>query len=57
MWGVKYAPLDLLFLVVSGEEVFVEVDDRVLITGPVAEVAFDRVCVRFIQKFYNLLET
>ena len=52
--GVKDAAAHLLLLVVGGEEVLVEVDDRVFLGVPVAEVADDGLHVGLVEEIHDL---
>jgi hypothetical protein len=56
--GVEDAALDLELLVVGGEEVLVEVDDRVFAAGAVAEVArpLPCRCLRVVQQVDDVLD-
>ena len=52
-WRVEDAPAHLLLLVVGGEEVLVEVDDRVFLGVPVAEVADDGRHVGLVEELHD----
>ena len=53
-WRVEDAPAHLLLLVVGSEEVLVEVDDRVFLGVPVAEVADDGLHVGLVEELHDI---
>ena len=53
-WRVEDAPAHLLLLVVGGEEVLIEVDNRVFLGVPVAEVADDGLHVGLVEELHDL---